>query len=547
MYDVVLVNCECRLVSERYEHLGMGHLKSYLQAQGTKVDIIDGHFHELDPEVIANEVLSRNPSLVGFSVFFNNQDPTMKTAQILRKRGFTGHICAGGHHASFRHAALLDECSALDSVVMGEGELTLTDLMGTLKSGHAWEDVPGLAYCDNSNRVQVTRPRDLIRDIDSLPFPDRSSYMKRLQAGGIANMASSRGCYASCSFCSVSAFYLLGKGPGHGWRPRSPRNVVDEMEALAQVGARHIHFVDDNFIGSGKRGRDRAKAIGQELIDRKLGLSFDLDCRACDVDEETLEFLMAAGLNHIGSGIESMISRQLELFQKRVDVDQNLQAIEILNRLGLNYHLYFVAIEPFVTVEELLETLDWMEEIGLEHILDGQILSWLVVLEGTSIHDRLRDENVLWSGASETEHSEFPWGRPYVVRDKRVGAALPFLHRLHWRYLELQQNYLESMRADNSLIRILVDDIAEALKRHKLRLIRDLLTASKAEELNSVSSNLEARLEKLEKDVQRIHGDWQRAHFDRLEPREVQIGEETIPYPPPLVSNLLSQVQKCLG
>ena len=545
MIPAVLINCKCELILERYEHLGLGHLKSYLAGLGMQSQVIDGHFHGLSPQTIAGQALAHDPVLIGFSIFFNNLAASIKTAKILRSKGYSGHICLGGHHASFKQAELLQKCPELDCVVLGEGELTLADLLARLIKGRPWQKVPGIARRDDQGRPAVNEPRELVAEIDELPFPDRTPYRSRMQHGGIANMASSRGCYASCGFCSVSAFYKLNQG--RAWRPRSPENVVDEMELLARAGARHIHFVDDNFMGLGRVGRNRAMEIGREILRRGFKVSFDLDCRANDVHEKTLALLKKAGLNHVGSGIESMLPRQLELYGKKVKLEHNLKAIETLKRLGLEYHLYFVAIEPFVTIEELLETLDWMEKIGLEHILDGQILSWLVVLEGTSLLERLREEKALYNPEQGLDPDDFPWGRPYVVRDERVGQTLPHLHKLHAKYLELQQTYLLPMGADNSAVRLFVDQVAESLKRHKVGLIRELLLASQKGALQGVAPVMKAKLEQLEGDVKQLHQDWRQKAFDTMEPKAVQLGEESLAYPPPAIASLMDAVLQRLA
>jgi hypothetical protein len=49
-----------------------------------------------------------------------------------RQLGFSGHICAGGHFAALNAENLLQEESAFDSVVCGEGERIMLDLTTSL-------------------------------------------------------------------------------------------------------------------------------------------------------------------------------------------------------------------------------------------------------------------------------------------------------------------------------------------------------------------------------------------------------------------------------
>ncbi len=528
MPEVVLVNCRGRIVPERREHLGLGCLASYLRGEGIDTQIVDGHFDRLDARDIARRVSELRPTVVGFTIFFSNQAEALATARLVRGLPSVRHICLGGHHASFRPGSLLAD-PAVDAVVRGEGELTLTELVRRVRRKQEWRDTPGLAFRDDAGGVRHTGARALIPDLDALPFPDRSVYRRRLREEGVADVASSRGCYACCSFCSVSAFYRLGQGTG--WRARSPRHIVDEMERLAEEGARHIHFVDDNFMGRGETGRERARAFGRELLRRKLELTFDLDCRPTDVHEETFAFLQTAGLRAVGTGIESMIPRQLKLYRKGTTVEQNLRAIATLERLGLDYRLYYIPLDPYATVEELIESLDWMERIGLSHFIEGQIPAWLVVLEGTTLIERLRREGVLWTrpdGSTE----DFAWGQPYVVRDSRLGPLLPRLYELHHHYVGLREGPLEELATDNRLVQRFVQQTDEIIKRHKFDSVRLLLRGAKDGEAQKAWQGVQERLAELRHGIDRIRKAQRAGTFRRFATRSFRLGTETVSFPP---------------
>jgi radical SAM superfamily enzyme YgiQ (UPF0313 family) len=124
-----MVNCRGKDIKVRHEHLGLGYLKSYLANQGIDSAIIDGQFLNLEPENIAAGVLEHNPLAVGFSIFFNNIGDSIKTIQLLDAAGYKGHICLGGHYATFQYRNLLNDFKKIDCIVMGEGEYTLADLI----------------------------------------------------------------------------------------------------------------------------------------------------------------------------------------------------------------------------------------------------------------------------------------------------------------------------------------------------------------------------------------------------------------------------------
>jgi anaerobic magnesium-protoporphyrin IX monomethyl ester cyclase len=540
MPDVALVNCQGTYSHIRRAHLGLGYLKSYLGALGIACDVVDGQFAGTEPDAVAARILKRDPSVTGFSVFFTNVTATLQTVRLLREAGYRGHICLGGHYATFRYKDLLARNAGVDAIVVGEGELTFAELVGRVRQGTEWQDLRGLALRDRLNQPCMTSSRPLIADVDELPFPDRSPYGEYMRTAGIADMTSSRGCYARCGFCSVNAFYRLGEGPR--WRPRNAVNVVNEMVHLAQSGARYVHIVDDNFMGPGERGRWRAMNVASEIRARHLEISFDFDCRANDVEKGAFAKLQEAGLQRVGIGLESVLPRQLKLYRKGASVEQNLRAIDVLAYLGLQYHVYFVPLEPYVTLEELLETMSAMERIGLEHILDGQILAWLVALEGTPIVEDLRRDELLYSPAEGEMDSTVTWGSPYIFRDRRVGRVLSHLLGLYFAYMDLQ-NPLSAMAAsNNSLIQRFRADLEERLKRAKFEAMRTLLLAAQAGETQDTARTLQAAAERLAADVKRIAAAYQAGAFDSFRPAHYALGGDVLGYPPPELKNLVETI-----
>lgn len=542
MAEVVLINCQGKDIRARQEHLGLGYLKSYLAASGVETDIIDAQFFPLEAEEILRRVQDLNPTVVGFSIFFSNIAASLATIRLLRAAGFAGHICLGGHYATFQSQDLLPRYPEVDSIVMGEGEITLAALVERLHRGEDWRDLPGLAFHDPQGRTVQTAPRALIPHLECLPFPDRTCYQERLVKEEIANLTSSRGCYARCSFCSVSAFYQLGTGPA--WRPRNPKSVVDEMEYLAGLGAKYLHFVDDNFMGPGRKGRDRALAIGKEISRRGLKVTFDLDCRPCDVDKEVLATLQEVGLRRVGIGVESMLPRQLKLYRKGVTVAQNLEAIEILEELGLDYNAFFIPLEPYVTVEELLAVLDIMARIGLDHIIDDQILAWLVVLEGTSIIHDLRRDGLLYEAPPGVIDQEFTWGHPYVFRDRRVGALLPTFHLLQTNYLELRQQLQKLDSAGNVLLQHFLGQVEAALKQDKFDALRELLLSARKGDTGPVCEDLQGRMTTLKSQVSDLLEAYQNGQFNSFYTVHLPIGRQVLTYPPPEVTTLAAELLK---
>ena len=67
-----------------------------------------------------------------------------------------------------------------DFGVIGEGEVTILDLMKAIDGKKDLKKVNGIIYGDKNGKVIMTSPRKLIQNVDEIPFPDFVSESLRL-------------------------------------------------------------------------------------------------------------------------------------------------------------------------------------------------------------------------------------------------------------------------------------------------------------------------------------------------------------------------------
>ncbi len=390
MTDLLLAFCPWEKRSTvKFEHLGLSSLASFLDSHGISVTLLDANLFPRDIPQIVNDIESSSCRHVGFSVMRTNSMPTLETVRALRSRLPSIHVTLGGHEATHAFREILSEYSEVDSIVMGEGEYTLLELCRRIRDGLEWRDVEGICYRDLAGKVICNPRRPLIKDLDSLPLPDRSLYRLHLSQAKVASVYSSRGCHGQCKFCGINTFY--GSSPGPKWRGRSPENVVDEVEILVRdYGVDAVLFRDDDFIGPGSRGRQRARQIGEELLSRDLDIGYSFSCRPDNVDEPLFRFLRKTGLFRVNVGIESWLPRQLDLYRKNMTPDQNHRAIDILKKTGLDFDLYLIPFDPYLTIDELLHTLEIVEKVGLEHLPLNHLFNTLRLNNDSPLHGRFR-------------------------------------------------------------------------------------------------------------------------------------------------------------
>ena len=156
-------------------------------------------------------------------------------------------IVAGGGVVTYMPDTMMKLQSEIDIVVIGEGETVFYDLISAYLNKKPFSDVSGIYYRENGE-VKISKNREVIQDLDSIPFPDWKKidfdrYKNIMgQAPVLRKMApitTTRGCPYSCTYCHD----LFQKR----FRVRSAKHLVDELEVLHDLGVHDISIIDDIF------------------------------------------------------------------------------------------------------------------------------------------------------------------------------------------------------------------------------------------------------------------------------------------------------------
>lgn len=421
------------------ESLSLACIAAALRRDGHEVDVLDSLFAGSYPNDCVRKVVERSFDCLAVTALQDHKASLLHVVREVRKRRKDALIIAGGYLPSLASGELLAALPELDFIVRGEGETTACDVLGRIDRGEDWRDTPGVAYM-RDNEVVMNQPPPLIKDLDSLPFPARDALTQDPTIPQ-AMVASSRGCYHRCSFCSIHSLYSL-----HGSyvpRQRSPQNFVDELESIVSAtGRTKFGFVDDNFIGPGAKNRERAVRIADEIKSRGLKIRFSIECRADEIDEDTLKPLKEAGLKAVFMGIESGVQRQLDTFNKGTTTQQNIRAIELVEKLGLGIGSGFILFDPYVTVEELQENLKFIHGTG---ILRGPIpITKLRLYRGVPLVDKVREDGLLIDNGISLDYS---FKDPRISLMYKVSVATEKFKKFVWR-LRGNPDFIDELKSD---------------------------------------------------------------------------------------------------
>ncbi|MCO1600633.1 B12-binding domain-containing radical SAM protein [Desulfosporosinus nitroreducens] len=378
--------------------LHSGYIAGMLTSEGHEVVIVEGFLDGLDYQEIERRVKDIQPDILGVHMVYHWQTDTALYAFLSKvKAERLSYITAYGYYPTTDFEDILKQCPDLDSVILGEPELTFARLAKALTDKDSLNKFPGLAQRDDSATV-VSQRRELVSDLNALPFPVRTEALFRLPE---VNLQGSRGCYGGCTFCYINPFY----GQGSQWRGRTPENIIAEIdELIAEHKIEDFYFTDPNFFGPGERGQQRAMRLAALLKSRNI--RFGIEARVNDIHEETISSLVEAGLRHILIGLESGSDSSLKRINKMTTVAQNERAIKILRKYGIEPNIGFIMFEPDSSLVDIRVNFEFLKRNDLLNnlaITANMLYHHLIVLKGTKAHRDLQKAGRLEVQASSYE------------------------------------------------------------------------------------------------------------------------------------------------
>jgi len=337
--------------------LGLAYLAAFLLKEGVDVRIVDCVAEKLNYNRLLVKIKEYKPQVVGFNANTISYPKVQKALPMIKKLNPQIITVIGGAHPSAMPKQVLEENSDLDVVVFGEGEFTLLEIVKNLENNKYLENIAGTVV-RKKNKIIVNKPRQLIADLDNLPFPARNllqdlkaySHTPLRGTGFIVSMMTSRGCPFNCFYCDQAVF-------NRKWRANSADYVINEIKMLKEkYKADAISFEDDNFALS----KDRTIEICQKMMDDNLNIKWSCCIRIDKIDEEILTWMKKAGCRSIYVGIETGNTNMLKSINKNLTLAQIRSALKIAKQVGIeNVYGSFILGLPGDTKKTINQTIEF--------------------------------------------------------------------------------------------------------------------------------------------------------------------------------------------
>jgi hopanoid biosynthesis associated radical SAM protein HpnJ len=264
-----------------------------------------------------------------------------------------------GAHAAVLPAETLKASRAIDWVGRKEFDFTCKEVA----EGRPVEKIAGLSYRLADGTIKHNPERELIQDMDSLPWVadvyKRDLQIERYFIGYLLHpylsLYTGRGCPAQCTFCLWPQ--TIG---GHKYRVRSAQNVADEMAYLKKLfpQVREFFFDDDTFTANLPRARQIAAKLAP------LGLAWSCNSRA-NLDYDTIKSFKDSGLRLFLVGYESGNEDILTRIKKGVTLEEMRRFTRACGKAGVVIHGTFVLGLPVESRQSIENTIRFAKELDL--------------------------------------------------------------------------------------------------------------------------------------------------------------------------------------
>jgi ribosomal peptide maturation radical SAM protein 1 len=288
-------------------------------------------------------ILSRKPTIVGFSTVYQQTSAAVSIATELKKLQPSITIVFGGANCEGEMGIeLLEAFQSIDFVVSGEGETAFPDLVRQICETGRYDRPLSNVYGRHTSPTTGFSPPI---DLDQLPIPDYSDFKEAVRSLNLTPeqiqipFETSRGCWWGekhhCIFCGLN-------GNSMRYRKKAPARVRDEIEKLEKDFPRANLVASDNIVD--------ISLLSQIASPSRTNPIF-FEAKS-NLRRKDFEALKKANVREIQLGVESLSTECLRKLKKGVSALQNIQSLKWACEFGITVHWNLLVDVPDVDETE---------------------------------------------------------------------------------------------------------------------------------------------------------------------------------------------------
>ena len=406
---ICIVTTPIRPRPTAFPPLGSMAIIQSLRSIGEEVYFYNIDYHRYSHEQIYEYFNKNKFDAVGISAVVSTAYAYSKyLAKLIKKINKSTIVFLGGGLVA--SAEILHKKANVDYCVVGDGEIIVKNLINSIKKNKIADEelskIKGITFIDTKNNLNFTGyehplPAPLLESPDYKILEDDNSINHYIDERGAkrynpddevknintktATVIVAKGCVARCTFC-----HRFEKG----YRVQPIEKIINHIKMLKErYNVGYLAIGDENFGSYKNETAELVKEIGS------LGLRwFAGGVRAHTVDLEMLKLWKANGCEAVSFGIESGSPKMLKVMEKKITLEQNIQALKDVYESGLSTVIQLVIGMPGETDQTIEETVDFLKKT-MKYYPDGfkkkinYILSvnYAQALPGTPLYEYARE------------------------------------------------------------------------------------------------------------------------------------------------------------
>lgn len=355
--------------------LAAGYLKMYARRRG-----LDEFYDiELFPPRLSNtlsdcglveEILARDPWMVGFTCYLWNIDRTLWIASRLKERRPDLRIVVGGPEITADNAWVLQH-PAIDFAAIGEGEQTFAELLAALKFNNLpREPIAGLYVSMGTVLGPLPAFRQPLASLDEISSP----YLEGILDAADEEMLlleTIRGCIFKCKFCyypkSYDDLYFVSR-----------EKIIANLQYARERGVKEVVLLDPT-LNQARNFADFVRLLADQNPDQQWQYFGEL--RAEGLTPDIAKLLREANFTEVEIGLQSIDPLAMELMDRKNNMKAFERGVKAMLDVGINVKVDLIIGLPGDTPDSVRRGMRYLHDTGMYSSV--QIFN-LAILPGTA-------------------------------------------------------------------------------------------------------------------------------------------------------------------
>jgi radical SAM superfamily enzyme YgiQ (UPF0313 family) len=373
-------------------HLGISSISSFLKFHHHSTDLFVAT-KKTERRSLDESIKRFQPDLICFTAVASEYDFISNIAEYIKDKYPHIYLLVGGTHVSLNTDEAIRD--AYDALCIGEGEYPTLELVEQLEKSKKPTGIRNL-WIKNGNEIEKNRTRELVDDLDQLPFPDRHIWERWVNSPQKSRQVIllGRGCPFECTYCCNHALKRLALGKYV--RLRSCDNVLREVREVLEKypGTEEIYFEVETIGINQPFVMELCAKLEEFNEEYGRPITYGVNLRVTPETDyrDLFEALKRANFGYVAIGLESGSHRvRREILKRHYSNEDVIRTVRLAKGHELRVYMYIMVGIVGETLDDFKETIDCSRACQPDYIS----LSIFFPYPGTRLYQVCKEKGLL--------------------------------------------------------------------------------------------------------------------------------------------------------